>query len=222
MPRLLVRGCNLLALLVALPGVVTAQASGHGRAGKRALMPREVEVALARSAAPKEVSAAADIYVLTDTGYAVAVRGTNGNACLVDRSWPESLEPHCFDAESAATVMQTALRRGSLLQSGATHEDINREIDEGLRTGRFRVPTRPAMTYMMSSAQVLYNDDGKRVGAWQPHLMIYYPNLTSEQLGLGGKPNPDAAIVVDSGKPLANIMIIVKKAIDPDGPSGGR
>lgn len=220
MPRSHVIGRALGALLLALPGVVTAQASGHGRAGKRAVLPREAEIALARSAAPKEVSAGAEILVLTDTGYVVAVSGTNGNACLVDRSWPESLEPHCFDAEAAATVMQTALRRGSLLQGGAKHEDINREIDEGLRSGRFRLPTRPAMTYMMSSAQVLYNDDGKRVGAWQPHVMIYYPNLTSEQLGLGATPNSDAAIVVDSGKPLANIMIIVKKAIDPDGASG--
>ncbi|MGH7712846.1 MAG: hypothetical protein ACREOG_16265 [Gemmatimonadaceae bacterium] len=212
----------LLAVLVLVTeSQAMAQGQGTGRSGKRALLSRDAEIALARSAAPKEVSAAAEIYVLTDTGYVVAVRGTNGNACLVDRSWPDSIEPHCFDSEAAATVMQTALRRGALLQAGARHEDINRDIDEGSRNGRFRLPTRPAMTYMMSSAQVLYNDDGKRVGAWQPHLMIYFPNLTSAALGLGAAPNPDAAIVVDPGKPWSNIMIIVKKAIAPEGRSGG-
>ncbi len=203
-------------------GNLFAQGQGFGRAGKRTLLEREFEIALARSAAPKEVSAGAEIYVLTERGYDVAVRGTNGNACLVSRSWPESLEPQCFDPEAVQTVMQIDLRRGALTQAGASMETINREIEEGLRRGVFRVPTRPAMTYMMSSAQVLYNDEGKRVGAWQPHLMIFYPNLTSEQLGLGSTPNPAAAIVVDPGKPLAKIIIIVKNAIDPEGIPGTR
>ena len=204
-------------LLVLVTMEASAQGQGTGRAGKRTLLARDSEIALARSAAPKEVSAGAEIYVLTERGYDVAVRGTNGNACLVSRSWPESLEPQCFDPEAVRTVLQTELRRGALLQSGASMETINREIEDGVREGAFRVPTRPAMTYMMSSAQVLYDDEGKRVGAWQPHLMIFYPNLTSEQLGLGSTPNPAAAIVVDPGQPLANIMIIVKKAIDPVG-----
>ena len=206
----------VVVALMLMPAVVHTQGQSTGRAGKRTLLPRETEIALARSAAPKEVSAGAEIYVLTERGYDVAVRGTNGNACLVSRSWPESLEPQCFDPEAVSTVLQTELRRGAMLQSGASMETINREIEDGLRKGAFRVPTRPAMTYMMSSAQVLYNDEGKRVGAWQPHLMIFYPNLTSEQLGLGSTPNPAAAIVVDPGQPLANVMIIVKKAIDPE------
>ena len=206
----------VVVALMLMPAVVHTQGQSTGRAGKRTLLPRETEIALARSAAPKEVSAGAEIYVLTERGYDVAVRGTNGNACLVSRSWPESLEPQCFDPEAVSTVLQTELRRGAMLRSGASMETINREIEDGLRKGAFRVPTRPAMTYMMSSAQVLYNDEGKRVGAWQPHLMIFYPNLTSEQLGLGSTPNPAAAIVVDPGQPLANIMIIVKKAIDPE------
>jgi hypothetical protein len=212
------RWASLLAILLCfVQHDVAAQGQGVGRAGKRTLLARDFEIALARSAAPKEVSAGAEIYVLTERGYDVAVRGTNGNACLVSRSWPESLEPQCFDPEAVQTVLQTELRRGAMLQSGASMETINREIEDGLRKGAFRVPSRPAMTYMMSSAQLLYNDEGKRVGAWQPHLMIFYPNLTSEQLGLGRTPNPAAAIVVDAGQPLANIMIIVKKAIDPVG-----
>lgn len=211
-----------LAVVVALPATLQPQGQNVGRAGKRALLPRDAEIALARSAAPKEVSADAEIYVLTEHGYDVAVRGANGNACLVSRSWPESLEPQCFDPEAVRTVMQTELRRGALLQSGASMDAINREIEDGLERGALRVPTRPAMTYMMSSAQVLYNDEGKRVGAWQPHLMIFYPNLTSEQLGLGSTPNPAAAMVVDAGKPLANIMIIVRKAVDPEAAAGSK
>lgn len=214
---------GLVAVVVcsmALGSQLEAQGQGSGRGGKRALLGRDYEIALARSAAPKDVSAQAEIYVLTDTGYVVAVRGTNGNACMVERSWPESLEPICFDAEAVASVMQTHLLRGALQQRGSSIEAINQAIDDGLKSGRFRTPTRPAMTYMMSAAQVLYNDDGKRVGAWEPHLMIFYPHLTSEQLGLGATPRPDAAIVVDPGKPWSNIMIIVKKAVTPEGIAG--
>jgi hypothetical protein len=205
---------------VTMSAVLEAQGQGTGRAGKRALLARDYEIALARSAAPKEVSAAAEVYVLTDSGYVVAVRGTNGNACMVERSWPESLEPICYDAEAVTTVMQTHLLRGAMQQRGATIDAINQALEDGLKRGRFRTPTRPAMTYMMSAAQVLYNNDGKRVGPWQPHLMIFYPNLTSEQLGLGTTPSPDVAIVVDPGKPWSNIMIIVKKAVTPEGVAG--
>lgn len=140
-----------IVIAFAAPAVALAQGQGAGRAGKRALLARDFEVALARSAAPKAVSSGAEIYVLTENGYEIAVRGTNGNACLVSRSWPESLEPQCFDPEAVQTVMQTELRRGALLQLGAAMETITREIDEGLRRGTFRTPPRPAMTYMMSS-----------------------------------------------------------------------
>ena len=82
-------------------------------------------------------------------------------------------------------------------------------------SGKYRLPRRPAMSYMMSSGQVLYDDDGNRVGRWQPHLMIFYPNLTPADLGLGGSPSPEAAVVVDEGLPLSNIMIVVKDFVDP-------
>lgn len=71
------------------------------------------------------------------------------------------------------------------------------------------------MSYMMSGAQQLIGDDGQPAGRWQPHLMLFIPYITSEQLGLGNSPNPAAAIVVDSGKPTAQVMVIVKQFIEP-------
>ena len=208
---------NVVLVLALVPSLAGAQAATSSRPGKRALLPAGQEIALARSAAPAEVSRDATIYVLTDTGYAVAVPGSNGNACLVDRGWPDSLEPQCFDPEARATIMQTSLAQMAGIQQGRAAEAIDRELAEGLRSGRFRLPTRPAMSYMMSSAQRLIGDDGRPAGNWQPHLMLFMPYITSEQLGLGGTPNPAAGIVVDSGKPTANLMVIVKKFVDPEG-----
>jgi hypothetical protein len=41
--------------------------------------------------------------------------------------------------------------------------------------------------------------------------MIYYPHLSSADLGLAGPPSTEAALVVDEGKPVSNIMIVVKE-----------
>src|SRR5688500_16889322 len=66
---------------------MTAQSKGAGQSGARTLLPRAEEIALARSAAPAEVSRSATVWVLTHSGYVVAEKGTNGVACYVGRSW---------------------------------------------------------------------------------------------------------------------------------------
>jgi hypothetical protein len=203
----------VLTLAVALP--LAAQGAAAGRTGPRIMLPRDWEIALARSAAPPEVSGEATVMILTERGFEVAETGRNGVTCVVNRSQPDSLEPHCFDVEGSATVLPIELRRTELLREGKSLAEIEREIGQGLVAGTYRLPRRPAMSYMMSSGQVLYDDDGTRVGKWQPHLMIFYPNLTPADLGLGGAPSPQAAIVVDPGQPLSNIMVVVKTFVDP-------
>jgi hypothetical protein len=192
-------------------GQAVAQSVAAGRTGPRTLLLREREIALGRTAAPAAVSRDATVMVLTERGFEVAVKGTSGVTCVVNRSHPQSLEPHCFDAEGSATVLPMELRRTELLRDGKSNEEIDREIAAGLLSGQYRLPRRPAMSYMMSSEQVLYDDDGRKVGKWEPHLMIYYPNLTSADLGLDGTPSTHAALVVDEGKAVSNIMIVVKE-----------
>jgi hypothetical protein len=210
-----VRCWPLLALLVFAGAPAAAQSTGAGRTGPRIMLPKATEIALARSAAPAEVSRDATVMVLTESGFEIAEPGRNGVTCVVNRSQPRSLEPHCFDAEGSATVLPIELRRTELLREGKSAGEIDREIGQGLVSGKYRLPRRPAMSYMMSSGQVLYDDDGRLVGKWQPHLMVFYPNLTRDDLGLGGTPSPKAAIVVDEGLPLSNIMVVVKDFVDP-------
>ena len=86
----------LLVSICVMAGMpLLAQDSHHpGRVGPRKTLPRAEEIALARSAAPASVSDSASVWVFTDTGYVLAERGSNGNACYVSRSWPTSIEPH--------------------------------------------------------------------------------------------------------------------------------
>ncbi len=204
----------VLALLLSCAVPVSAQSAAAGRPGPRIMLPRAREVALARSAAPADVSRDATVMILTERGFEVAEKGKTGVTCVVSRSQPQSLEPICYDAEGSATVLPIELRRTELLRAGKSAEEVELEIGRGLVSGKYRLPRRPAMSYMMSSGQVLYSDEGKLVGKFQPHLMIYYPNLTQADLGLG-TPSLQAAIVVDEGQPLSNIMVVVKDFVDP-------
>lgn len=198
--------------------VARAQSVGAGQSGRRPLLPREREIALARSAAPPAVSDSATIYVLGDREYELAVRGSNGNACYVSRAWVESLEPQCFDAEGAATVLPMEMHRVALLHQGRSLTETDRAIADGLASGGFRLPRRPAMSYMMSAEQRLISDDGRSVGRWQPHLMLYVPYVTAAELGLGATPDLKTAVVNDGGKPLANVMVVLREFVQSAGP----
>lgn len=218
----------LVALLplAVLPGSVPAALAQSAGAGSMELPPildRGEEVALARSAAPVGVSSEATVLALErGVGYVVAERGTNGVTCLVDRTWPRSLEPHCYDREGAETILRLRLRFAELREAGATRAEVDRDREEGIRTGRYRLPPRPVLTWMMSAGQVLYDDDGAFVGEWRPHLMIYYPGMTEAELGLAGPPYAHGPFLSDEGEPTATLIVPMPEFVPVDAGSGGR
>jgi hypothetical protein len=210
----------LLAVSVAGVHRLPAQ-EVSGTPGPRLLLPRDREIALARSAAPPSVSSRARVWIFSAGTYVIADSGTSGVQCRVGRGWPQALEPHCFDEEGARTIMPIEMRKDELLHRGVSTDSVEREIAAGIAAGRYRLPQRPAMSWMLSAAQVLYDDNGTRVGAWRPHIMIYYPYLTPEGLGTGTNQDLAAGIVVSPGSPLSNIMIVVPKAMEPALDSSG-
>jgi len=163
-----------------------AQASAYPSAPRP--LPEEEEIALARSAAPAEISAAADIYVLRADGPVKVRHGTNGCSCMVARDLHEgSRYPICFDREATRTVLHRELKELELRAKGLSEDDVQRAVAAAYDRGELKPPSQPAMAYMMSSQQVLFaspHADGRRVGAWSPHVMIYMPGATGEQFGL--------------------------------------
>lgn len=197
------------ALLILLPAVVVAQESKDaGRAGPRASMPRDREIALARSGAPANISDSADVYLFRDSVYVLAEKGTNGAACYVSRSWPTSIEPHCFDAEGAATIMRLHMREVELLHKGMTPDEADRVIAPDILSGKFRLPTRPAMSWMFSAEQKLISDSGQPAGRWRPHIMIYYPYLTAMPGG-DGAPAFLGGMISGAGTAQSSIIVPV-------------
>lgn len=201
---------RLPLLVVAL--VATASASSLAQAptrnGTRRLLDRSQEVALARSAAPASVSAKARVWVFTGKTYVVADSGETETSCYVGRPWSGSLEPHCFDPEGSATILPIQMRRVELYAEGKSDEEAEREIADGIRTGRFRLPRRDAVTYMMSAAQELITQTGTPIGAWKPHLMMYRPYVTPGDIGLGAAGSA-TVFIENPGQALAALIIPV-------------
>jgi hypothetical protein len=209
------RSVLLLASPLWLADVAAAQSACSGQPGLRALLPRDREIPLARSAAPPSVSEAADVWTLGADGYSLAVEGTSGAACFVSRDWVESLEPVCYDPEGSATIMRVSMRRVELLHRGWAVADVDREIARAIGAGELRLPRRVAVSYMQSAAQRLVSDDGRSVGAWRPHLMLYQPYLSAADLGFSDGAAPNSLMLVDGGTPTAMMMIIVPDFVEP-------
>jgi hypothetical protein len=214
---LIVPGFVLVPLLPASAGAQSADAGI--RYGDPIRLPPAEEIALARSAAPVSVSAEATVLVMAEDAvrWEVGADGTNGATCWVSRTWAGSLEPHCFDPEGSRTILPIQQKTVEMGHAGASEEEIDQEIAAGVAEGRYRYPVRPAMSYMLSSAQKLVGDDGQPAGSWKPHLMLYWPGLTKADLG-GTGAGPllgDSMMLVDEGTDEACLIIVHPEFVDP-------
>jgi hypothetical protein len=175
------------------------------------------EIALARSAAPPEVSADATVLLLRDGRYVAATRGSSGVTCMVSRSLPLSLEPICYDPEASRTILPMEIARVEMRLGGVPLDEVERRLESMIEVGELALPDRPAMAYMMSSSQVLYADADTRVGSWMPHIHLYVPHATAEDFGASaGRSAPPVWEVVDAGEPTANLVIKVRDFVDPE------
>jgi hypothetical protein len=81
---------KMLALITTLSWVASAPAFAQTPTYpplRDYMMPKEAEVALAKSAAPANISDHASVKILTDAGYQMLHSGDNGYVCMVLRGW---------------------------------------------------------------------------------------------------------------------------------------
>ena len=155
------------------------------------------EIALARTAAPKSVSEAADVMVLGRNGYTSAVKGSNGFLCLVERSWgsptddpdfwnPKIRSPICFNSAAAKTFTPIFLMKTRLVLAGKSKTEVLAATGSALDSKELPPLEPGAMCYMLSKQQYL-NDRGK---SWHPHLMFFVAGDAAKSWGanLPGSP----------------------------------
>ena len=97
--RLAMVACLSFAMILALIRMKQVQAHAPERAypsmaplDEYLIADRNAEIALARSAAPASVADGATVMVMGRQGYTIAVPGTNGFLCYVERSWARSTD----------------------------------------------------------------------------------------------------------------------------------
>lgn len=200
----------LACLLLALPGRSgSAAAQDHP---SLPLLPVEEEAALARSAAPPDVSAEATVWVLGPEGMVLHGEGTNGWSCLVERDHPESLAPLCYDPEGTRTLVPGVVRLEELRAGGMGYRDAVARVEEEYRTGVLPEPRRPVLSYMLSPGQRLHTSpEGPAVGRWKPHVMIFHPGFSQEGMAL---PEGGLAGVSSVGRVFTYLVVPVERWSD--------
>jgi hypothetical protein len=207
-----------LVLVVLLEGIQQAQAKADPYPSmaplEQYLMSTDAEIALARSAAPASVADGATVMVLGREGYTIAVPGTNGFLCFVERSWARSTEdpefwnpqmraPNCFNEAAARSVVQVYLMKSQLVLAGQSKAQIVNAIATALDEKKLPALAPGAMCYMMSKQQYL-NDQGKH---WHPHLMFYVAGDAAPSWGanLDGSP----VIAANYAEARVTVMMVV-------------
>ena len=205
------RRSSLVLLASTLAPESAAAQTANGYPVKPMPLADSAEIALAESAAPADVAKGSTVYAVRDGQVHTIRQGTNGSACMVARDYHDgSLYPICFNPEGARTVARRELMQMKLRSLGIPEDSIDRAVDASYTRGELETPKELALAYMMSPRQVLFSSaskDGRRVGAWHPHLMFYFPGVTPAELGLGRAGPNDVIQVGSPGTPRAEVIV---------------
>lgn len=208
-------------LLACMPIVAKANAPSYPPL-QAYMMDRGTEIALARSAAPDNVSQNATIKVLTASGYVTAVSGTNGFVCEVMRGWaapsftpaqfrnlvyvPAVRAPICFDPKAAKEVMPYYELRTKLGMKRETPDQIAQHVQHANASGELPKRTGVSFAYMWSAQQNLIPGV---VSHWHPHMMVFAPYYTNQMIGGNPFGSPLPQLSDDAGTPFAVVVIPV-------------
>ncbi len=146
------------------------------------LMASSAEIELARSAAPKSISGDADVLVLGGGGFHLAVKGSNGWACLVQRSWnaavdfpefwnPKIRAPICFNPAAVRTVLPVVIFWTKMVLNGEQKAQMGADAKAAFKDMKLPSLGSGAMSFMMSKDQYLTDDNP----SFHPHVMLFEP-----------------------------------------------
>jgi hypothetical protein len=184
------------------------------------LMPRDAEIALARSAGPESITRDAEVLVFGPRGYETAVPGRNGFVCAVQRAWaspiddpefwnPKLRAPICWNPASARYCVPLMLKKTKLVLEEKSKAEIVAGIKAALGAGEFPPLGTDAMCFMMSKGGHLSDRDGH----WHPHLMFF---LHQEPVAAWGANLPGSPVigVTDDIDKVTTFLVPVRRWSD--------
>jgi hypothetical protein len=211
---------GLVLLLVSMQAALMRGQSPRYPPVSEYMMTPEAEVALARSAAPANISDRATIKVLTASGYQVARDGDSGFVCIVMRGsaaptyTPAQIRdlvydaklraPICFNPEASRTVMPYYELRNQFAMEGKTPDQITEGIQAAYAKGVLPKRDGVSFAYMWSADQNLGS-----FGHWHPHMMVFCPYYENSMVGGNPFGAPLPIVTDDAGTPFAVVVIPV-------------
>jgi hypothetical protein len=211
---------TMLGLLL----VGTQAASVRGQSAKYPplsdyMMARDAEIALAKSAAPDNISGHATIKVLTASGFQAVHDGDNGFVCMVMRAFsaptytpaqfreivydPTIRAPICFTAPAARMVMPYYELRTTLAMEGKAPDQIAEGVQAAYVKGDLPRRDGVSFAYMWSVDQNL----GSGIGHWHPHMMVFCPYYENSMVGGNEFGSLLPQVSDDAGTPFAVVVI---------------
>jgi hypothetical protein len=213
-----------LAALILILSVQVASAQRQNAqypALSQYMMPRDAEIALAKTAAPENITARATIKVLTTSGFQVVHEGDNGFTCMVMRGWsaptytPAQFRdlvydatvhaPICFNREASRTVLPYYELRSKLGMARKTPDQIAEGVQAAYAKGELPRRDGVSFAYMWSGDQNLASG----IGHWHPHMMVFAPYYDNSMLGNNEFGTPLPQLTDDAGTPFAVVVIPV-------------
>jgi hypothetical protein len=145
-------------------------------------MDRDAEVAMARTAAPPAISRDAEIMVLGQKNYEVAVQGKNGFVCVVGRAFagptsnPEfwnqkNRSPICYNPAAVRSLWPYVVKQTGMALAGASKAQIIDAIKSAVAKKELGAPESGSMAYMMSKEAYLTDQGGHNLA----HVMFELP-----------------------------------------------
>ncbi len=209
-----------ILVLLLLPGLAAAQEAKRAPYASMAPVERyriadpQEEIALARTAAPPSISAAAEVLVLGKHGYETAVSGGNGFVCFVERSWaagfddaefwnPKLRAPNCFNPPAVRSVLPQYLRRTEWALAGISRKRMIEKARAAFASRRFTAPEAGSLSFMLSKEGYLSDDSA---GPWLPHVMFFVPHGQAVTWGAGVEASPIVGAYGSSFEPTVLLI----------------
>ena len=159
-------------------------------------MPSPLETRFAASAVPPALRDQATVYLLDPgKGYRLSRQGTNGIACLVERTvweWADLRDdvyvPLCYDAAGVQTYLKVIIDVAAMRAQGMNAATLKAEVEKRYKNGTYKPPTKPGLSYMVAPLmRALGPPDMQLHTMAMPHLMFYAPGVSNADIG--AKPN---------------------------------
>ena len=166
------------------------------------------QIAAAVSPLPDPLQKGAQVLGYDASGKLTTLRsGTNDMVCVADNPTGERFHVACYHKS-----LEPFMARGRELHAmKKSREAIDSVRMRDIRTGRYRMPSKPAALYQYFAVRDSVDAATGAVKGAQYLYVVYMPYASEKTTGITENPIPGGPWIMFPGKPWAHIMVSPQK-----------